>query len=253
MLVKAPNDRISLEAAMAHPFIQNITAVEDPSKTQMKREDMVVVLDSLQKFINTSQSRQLVMKLIAFSLSPAQISTLRDEFHSIDTNRNGTISMSEMHASIRSFKSVSSESLERHCEQLGLLGDDQLNYNEFIAAAMCKRISIDEERLHVAFESIDESKTGYISAENIRRMLGGEIEESVIKEMFSEIDINNDGKIEYVEFLKYWRAIMIRINVTPMQKFKNVIYFIIKVKLLVKIFLNYYCRVFVKCHKRFVC
>ena len=41
--------------------------------------------------------------------------------------------------------------------------------------------------------------------------------------MFSEIDINNDGKIEYVEFLKYWRAIMIKINVTPMQKFKNVI------------------------------
>ena len=41
--------------------------------------------------------------------------------------------------------------------------------------------------------------------------------------MFSEIDINNDGKIEYKEFLKYWRAIMIKINVTPMQKFKNVI------------------------------
>ena len=32
--------------------------------------------------------------------------------------------------------------------------------NEMIPAAMCKRISIDEERLHLAFESMDEMKTG---------------------------------------------------------------------------------------------
>lgn len=41
---------------------------------------------------------------------------------------------------------ISAEDIDRHCEQSGVVGNDSFNYNEFIAAAMCKRISIDEER-----------------------------------------------------------------------------------------------------------
>lgn len=97
------------------------------------------VLDGLQKFVTASQTKQIVMKIVAFSLSPAEINSLRDEFHSIDTNRyshlllykycyvlilryrNGTISMGEMHDSIRSFRGIAPESLDRHCEQTGIL------------------------------------------------------------------------------------------------------------------------------------
>ena len=52
-------------------------------------------------------------------------------------------------------------------------------------------------------------------------MLGDDVSEDVVKEMFAEMDVNHDGKIEYSEFIKYWRAIMIKTNVTPLQKFKT--------------------------------
>ena len=42
----------------------------------------------------------------------------------------------------------------------------------------------------------------------------------IVNQMFSEIDINHDGKIEYTEFLKYWREIMIKTHVRPLQKFQ---------------------------------
>lgn len=218
LLRKRPDDRMTLEEAMHHPFIGNLSRVEDPTSPRIME-----VVDSLERFVRSSNAKQLVMKIVAFSLSPADINSLREAFNFIDSNRNGTISMSELHESIRSFKGITAEAVDRHFEQVGLYvdKDECLNYNEFIAAAMCKRISIDEDRLMQAFEAIDDSNSGYISSSQIRSKLGYEVDESVIKEMFAEIDVNNDGKIDYMEFLKYWRAMMIKINVTPLQKFKS--------------------------------
>ena len=36
----------------------------------------------------------------------------------------------------------------------------EINYNEFVAAAMCRRITIDEEKLMLAFETLDLDNTG---------------------------------------------------------------------------------------------
>ena len=119
--------------------------------------------------------------MIAFSLSPAQINSLRDDFNAMDTNRNGTISLSEIRESIKNCKGIPADAIERHCEQSGLNNDEPINYNEFIAAAMCKRISIDEERLHMAFELADTTNSGFISSETVRKMLGEEVEEETIK------------------------------------------------------------------------
>jgi len=219
LLRKRPDERLTLEEALVHPFIANISRLEAPGDPSR----MIDVLDSLDRFSRSSNTKKLIMKIVAFSLSPNDINSLRDAFNLIDSNRNGTISMSELHDSIRNFKGVTAEAVDRHFEQVGLYidRDECLNYNEFIAAAMCKRISIDEERLVQAFETMDETNSGYLSSSTIRSMLGHEVDESVVKEMFSEIDINNDGKIEYMEFLKYWKIMMLKINVTPLQKFKS--------------------------------
>ena len=101
--------------------------------------------------------------------------------------------------------------------------NETLNYNEFVAAAMCKRISIDEERLHVAFESLDTQSSGHISASSIRDILGDEVNEDMIKEIVVEMDCARDGIIEWKEFLRYWRTIMIKNHVTPLQKLRGAV------------------------------
>ena len=53
----------------------------------------------------------------------------------------------------------------------GISSNEILNYNEFVAAAMCKRISVDEERLHIAFELLDTQSSGHISMQSIRNVL----------------------------------------------------------------------------------
>ena len=46
-----------------------------------------------------------------------------------------------------------------------------------------RRITIDEERLMLAFETLDIDNTGYLDAKSIRRALGNQMTEDEIKEM----------------------------------------------------------------------
>jgi hypothetical protein len=64
--------------------------------------------------------------------------------------------------------------------------------------------AISEERLAEAFDRIDSDDSGYISAANLKAMLGDEFNEKEIDEIIEEADITRDGKISYAEFLALW-------------------------------------------------
>ena len=108
---------------------------------------------------------------------------------------------------------------------MGISGDEELNYNEFVAAAMCKRISIDEERLHLAFETMDKTHSGYVTKEDVVDLLGQDCTEELIEEMFRDLDLRGDNRVDYREFLIFWRGIMIKTHVTPLERFKGIMYF----------------------------
>jgi Ca2+-binding EF-hand superfamily protein len=58
--------------------------------------------------------------------------------------------------------------------------DAKINYIEFLAAAMCKRITIDEERLVLAFETLDVESKGFLDADAIRRAMGAGISDQEV-------------------------------------------------------------------------
>ena len=224
LLTKSSDERISLDDALNHSFIINMRGkVEAASKTMVHKS----ILDSdnlndLVDFMNSSRARQLMMKMIAFSLNPAEISQLRNEFHALDIDKSGCISIGALQRSLK--LSLPTSVLRQHSEQIdNISSNETLNYNEFVAAAMCKRISIDEERLHVAFESLDTQSTGHVTASSIRDILGDDLSEDVMKEIAIEMNCTHDGYIECKEFLKYWRKIMIKNHVTPLQKLRGVV------------------------------
>jgi calmodulin len=61
---------------------------------------------------------------------------------------------------------------------------------------------VDEERLLLAFETLDIDNTGYLDTNSICRALGDDISKEDVEEMVKEVDENLDGKISYKEFLK---------------------------------------------------
>jgi EF-hand domain pair len=55
-----------------------------------------------------------------------------------------------------------------------------------------------------AFDRIDSDGTGYITADNMAEMLGGDFPKNELYAIIAESDISNDGKVSYEAFLRLW-------------------------------------------------
>ena len=75
---------------------------------------------------------------MAFSLTSGQITNLREDFNSIDKDRSGTISIVELQASMQHVQGATKEYVEEIFQSVDIDQSAEINYNEFVAAAMCR-------------------------------------------------------------------------------------------------------------------
>ena len=78
-----------------------------------------------------------------------------------------------------------------------------INYTEFLASTIDQKLYLKEEKLYAAFKTFDKDGSGKISTEEVKSILkvqGDDI--SNIEEMMKKFDINNDGEIDYNEFIE---------------------------------------------------
>jgi hypothetical protein len=80
----------------------------------------------------------------------------------------------------------------------------EIKYCEFLAATIEATGAISEERLAEAFDRLDSDDSGYISADNLRELLGSDIPQDEINAIIEEADLSNDNLISYAEFLALW-------------------------------------------------
>jgi Ca2+-binding EF-hand superfamily protein len=78
-------------------------------------------------------------------------------------------------------------------------------YTEFLAATLEAHGQIEEAQIADAFDQIDSDDTGFISRENLRKILGETIccSDEYVESLIKEADIDGDGKISYDEFRQY--------------------------------------------------
>ena len=78
-------------------------------------------------------------------------------------------------------------------------------YTEFIAAPLEMRGQVDEKRLAQAFDLLDDDDTGFISNENLSKLLGKHVTQSRVEALIKEADTTGDGTISFEEFLQMFR------------------------------------------------
>ena len=79
-----------------------------------------------------------------------------------------------------------------------------IDYSEFIAACLQSHNYLMENHLLQAFAFFDKDGSGTISHEELMLCLCDEemtLPEDVIGKMLSEVDLNQDGQIDYNEFI----------------------------------------------------
>lgn len=216
MLQKDPNRRISLDDASRHPFILQANSWHEGDQTKLALSSDVVT--SLKNFSHLSKFKRLTLELLAFNMNTSQIASLRDEFNIIDVDGSGTISLDEFKNSLIETHGLSPEGAEEIFYSVDIDKSTFINYNEFVAAAMGRRISIEEDQLMLAFDTLDVHKTGKLDAKGIKAALGDSMNDQDVEQMMKEIDYDNNGELDYIEFAKFWKGFVVSQKLAPFKR-----------------------------------
>jgi len=198
LLIVDPEQRLSAAAALEHPWIvqrdQQASSEVDP-----------LVVDALRAFGQASKFRRCCMEMMAWSLSNEERAKVRQHFISMDQNKQGTISLSELKKIMVEKFHVSDEETLQIFDAMDSNNDEEIHYSDFLAAMVSTRIALHDDLLKAAFKKFDTDGSGYITVENLREVLGETFEGEEVETLLQEADILQDGRISYAEFVAYLR------------------------------------------------
>ncbi|WCJ20224.1 Calcium-dependent protein kinase [Euphorbia peplus] len=202
MLTQDPKKRITSAEVLGHPWLKDGGAASD------KPIDSAV-LSRLKQFRAMNKLKQLALKVIAESLSEEEIQGLKAMFTNMDTDKSGTITYEELKSGLARLGSKLSEfEVKQLMEAADVDGNGTIDYIEFISATMHRYRLERDEHLYKAFRYFDKDSSGYITRDELESAMKeyGMGDEASIKEIISEVDTDNDGRINYEEFCTMMRS-----------------------------------------------
>ncbi|XP_073014284.1 calcium-dependent protein kinase 1-like [Typha latifolia] len=197
MLRKDPKERLTAAEILNHPWIR-----EDGEASDKPLDS--TVLNRMKQFRAMNKLKKVALKVVAENLSEEEIVGLKEMFKSIDTDNSGTITLEELRAGLPKLGTKISESeLRQLMDAADVDGNGSIDYLEFISATMHMNRLEKEDHIFKAFEYFDKDNSGYITKEELEQALKKYDmgDEKTIKEIISEVDSDNDGRINYEEFV----------------------------------------------------
>lgn len=201
MLNQDPKKRITAPQVLEHPWIKGGAASDKPLDS--------AVLSRMKQFRAMNKLKKLALKVIAENLSEEEIKGLKAMFANMDTDKSGTITYEELKSGLARLGSRLSEAeVKQLMEAADVDGNGTIDYIEFISATMHRHRLERDENLYKAFQYFDKDSSGYITRDELAAAMKeyGMGDESSIKEIISEVDTDNDGRINYEEFCAMMRS-----------------------------------------------
>ncbi|XP_048438381.1 calcium-dependent protein kinase 2 [Pyrus x bretschneideri] len=202
MLTQDPRKRITSAEVLEHPWLRVGGVASD------KPIDSAV-LSRMKQFRAMNKLKQLALKVIAENLSEEEIKGLKTMFTNMDTDKSGTITYEELKTGLARIGSRLSEAEVRQLmDAADVDGNGSIDYIEFISATMHRQRLERDEHLYKAFQYFDKDSSGYITRDELEAAMKehGMGDDNTIREIISEVDADNDGRINYSEFCAMMRS-----------------------------------------------
>lgn len=197
LLVKNPQERLTAEQALEHPWIATEIAPSQPLPA--------TVVNSLQAFSRQCRLKKAVGRVLAHQMIEDDQDDLMDVFKQFDKNGDGRLGADEIAEMMKSIGSseVDAKNLMAEMDQDG---DGTISQEEFAAAHVAKKLGDDEGEIKKSFNVFDADGDGFVSHAEIEKLCHF-LQPEVVKELISEVDGNNDGKINFNEWLEAMKDI----------------------------------------------
>nr|QSI83912.1 calcium-dependent protein kinase 13 [Vitis pseudoreticulata] len=196
MLVRDPRRRLTAHEVLCHPWVQVDGVAPDKPLDS-------AVLSRLKQFSAMNKLKKMALIVIAENLSEEEIAGLKEMFKMIDTDNSGQITFEELKAGL---KRVGANLKESEIYDLMHAADvdnnGTIDYGEFIAATLHLNKVEREDHLFAAFSYFDKDGSGYITPDELQQACEEfGLEDVRLEEMIREVDQDNDGRIDYNEFV----------------------------------------------------
>ena len=141
------------------------------------------------------------------NLTDEKIMEFKAAFELFDKDRNGKITSKELGTVMRGLgQNPTEEELKQMIREVDLDGNGTIDFKEFLCLMVKKMKDTDtDEELLEAFKVFDRDGNGFITSHELRNImnsLGENLSPEEIEEMIKEADLDNDGQIDYEEFVK---------------------------------------------------
>eukprot|EP01068_Selenidium_serpulae_P007835 Selendium_serpulae@DN4815_c1_g1_i2.p1 len=199
-----PNERFSAEQALGHCWFTLFEQKLTPQQTDELTNSRLI--EKFRTFRHNSRFKKAALTVIAQQLSPQQISKLRDIFNVLDVNKDGTLTAVEIRDGLRKsgITDVPAD-FEHVLSEVDSDGSGVIDYTEFIAAALERKDFIQEDVLRSAFSRFDIDGNGKITRDELKQVWNT-LDEDEISGMIKDIDKNDDGEIDFEEFMIMMRS-----------------------------------------------
>ncbi|KAH9749496.1 calcium-dependent protein kinase 21 [Citrus sinensis] len=202
MLIQDPKKRITSAEVLEHPWMREGGEASDKPIGS-------AVLSRMKQFRAMNKLKKMALKVIAEALSEEEIKGLKTMFANMDTDKSGTITYEELKTGLARLGSKLSETeVKQLMDAADVDGNGTIDYIEFISATMHRYRLERDEHLYKAFQYFDKDNSGYITRDELETAMKdyGIGDEASIKEIISEVDTDNDGRINYEEFCTMMRS-----------------------------------------------
>ncbi|XP_076940172.1 calcium-dependent protein kinase 20-like [Bidens hawaiensis] len=210
MLVRDPKRRLTAPEVLRHPWVQADGVAPDKPLDS-------AVLSRLKQFSAMNKIKKIAIRVIAESLSEEEIAGLKQMFKMIDSDGSGQITLQELKKGLEKVgANLNDTEIARLMDAADIDNSGTIDYKEFVAAMLHLNKIHKEDHMFAAFSYFDKDGSGFITAEELHLAFDkfglGDIH---LDEVMNDIDKDNDGRIDYSEFVAMMKEGDFGKNVTP--------------------------------------
>ncbi|CAD6226687.1 unnamed protein product [Miscanthus lutarioriparius] len=196
MLNRDPRKRLTAHEALCHPWVCIDGVAPDKPLDS-------AVLTRLKQFSAMNKLKKMALRVIAENLSEDEIAGLREMFKMLDTDNSGQITLEELKSGLKRIgANLKDSEITTLMEAADIDNSGSIDYGEFLAATLHLNKVEREDNLLAAFSYFDKDGSGYITHDELQKACEEfGIEDAHLEDIIRDIDQDNDGRIDYNEFV----------------------------------------------------
>lgn len=215
LLERNHEKRLNAEKALTYELFKTFQCKE--LINEIKPEEIKTYIENIKKYKKRNNLIEIVLTYLIHNSDYEEIAGPLKLFNKLDKEESGKISFMDFYSGIcfLSGENIYEDAARIVFHNLDTNNNNYIESEEFIKAAVDKKLYSTEKMIKFAFNFVDTKKTGLITIDNIIDLFKDNSdenkEENIKKEfekIFNNVDLDNDGKIDFNEFSIFMKTFL---------------------------------------------